>query len=255
MIYVEDIAFRYETDSIIRDITADFSDERLTGIIGPNGVGKSTLLKCMVRLLKPCQGAIYLDDRDLFAIRARELAKLQAYVPQNSSLIFQMPVKEYVTLGRRPYVEWSLKKEDMEIVDEMMDYLSIQSMADKYMNEISGGEKQKVMLARALVQQPDVLMLDEPTSALDIRHQLEVMELLRKISKEKKCAVIIVMHDLMLVARYCDKVILMKDGEIYASGTPLDTITEENVRQVYGIHTRIIYGGDGMIIVPLKGIG
>lgn len=254
MIKAENLSFGYREKNILQQVNTDFQPCLVTGVIGPNGVGKSTLIKCLARILTPESGTVVIKGRDIFRMKSRDLAKLEAYVPQSGSMVFPLTVMEYVTLGRKPYVEWSLSREDHKIIADIMEYLRITSMQDKYMDEISGGERQKVMLARALVQQPDILILDEPTSALDIRHQLEVMALLRKIAAEKRCAVIVVMHDLMLVARYCDRVVLMKDGKVFAHGLPEMTITEKNIREVYGITSRILQTEVGLVVLPLESI-
>lgn len=254
MIKAEKLSFGYREKKILRQIDTEFQPSLVTGVIGPNGVGKSTLIKCLARILTPESGTVVVNEQDIFQMKSRDLAKVEAYVPQSGSTIFPLTVLEYVTLGRKPYVEWSLTGEDHQIIADIMEYLRITSMQDKYLDEISGGERQKVMLARALVQQPDILILDEPTSALDIRHQLEVMALLKRIAAEKQCAVIVVMHDLMLVARYCDRVVLMKDGAVFARGMPQDTITEENIRAVYGITARILQTEVGLVVLPLESI-
>ena len=152
-------------------------------------------------------------------------------------------------------MEWSISAHDKEIVEELLQYMGIASMREKFMDELSGGERQRVMLARALVQQPDILLLDEPTSALDIRHQLEVMGLIRRIAVEKHCAVILVMHDLTLVSRYSDRVVLMKDGKVWADGAPGQTITVENLRAVYGIESTLFQTEQGLVILPLHSVG
>ena len=241
--------------NILCGVGAEFSAGKVTSLIGPNGVGKTTLLKCLAGLLLPSIGTVWVKGRDMRQIKPRELARMQAYVPQNGSVLFPMTVYEFVCLGRRPYVEWSISAHDKEIIEELLQYMGIASMREKFMDELSGGERQRVMLARALVQQPDILLLDEPTSALDIRHQLEVMGLIRRIAVEKHCAVILVMHDLTLVSRYSDRVVLMKDGKVWADGAPGQTITVENLRAVYGIESTLFQTEQGLVILPLHSVG
>ena len=251
----ENICFSYGSKAVLCGVGAEFSAGKVTSLIGPNGVGKTTLLKCLAGLLLPSIGTVWVKGRDMRQIKPRELARMQAYVPQNGSVLFPMTVYEFVCLGRRPYVEWSISAHDKEIVEELLQYMGIASMREKFMDELSGGERQRVMLARALVQQPDILLLDEPTSALDIRHQLEVMGLIRRIAVEKHCAVILVMHDLTLVSRYSDRVVLMKDGKVWADGAPGQTITVENLRAVYGIESTLFQTEQGLVILPLHSVG
>lgn len=251
----QNVCFSYGEKSVLRDASVQFCAGEVTSLTGPNGVGKTTLLKCMAGLLHPQKGTVWVKGRAMQRIRPRELAKMQAYVPQSGSVLFPMSVYEFVCLGRRPYVEWSLSSQDKEIVTEIMQYMGIAPMSDKFMDELSGGERQRVMLARALAQQPEILLLDEPTSALDIRHQLEVMELIRRIAKEKSCAIILVMHDLTLAFRYSDRVILMKDGMIWADGTPEQTITTHNLRIVYEIESTLLQSEQGAVILPLRSTG
>ena len=251
----ENICFSYGSKAVLCGVGAEFSAGKVTSLIGPNGVGKTTLLKCLAGLLLPSIGTVWVKGRDMRQIKPRELARMQAYVPQNGSVLFPMTVYEFVCLGRRPYGEWSISAHDKEIVEELLQYMGIASMREKFMDELSGGERQRVMLARALVQQPDILLLDEPTSALDIRHQLEVMGLIRRIAVEKHCAVILVMHDLTLVSRYSDRVVLMKDGKVWADGAPGQTITVENLRAVYGIESTLFQTEQGLVILPLHSVG
>ncbi len=248
------ISFKYGSREIVKDVDAAFHVGEVTCLIGPNGVGKTTCLKCLARLLSPHKGTVWVKEYELAKIKSRELAKIQSYVPQNGSVTFPLSVYEYVCLGRRPYVEWSISHKDREIVENAIQYMGISHLREKYLDELSGGERQKVMLARALAQEPDVLLLDEPTSALDICHQLEVMELIRQIAWEKHCSVILVMHDLSLVFRYADQVIMMKDGKVWATGTPEQTITVENLRSVYGIESVLVQTEYGPALIPLFSI-
>ena len=209
------------------------------------------MLKCLAHLLQPRKGTVWIQEQELSQIKPRNLAKIQSYVPQNGSVTFPLTVYEYVCLGRRPYIEWSLSRNDCAIVEESMQYMEVSAMREKYLDELSGGERQKVMLARALAQQPEILLLDEPTSALDICHQLEVMELIRRIAAEKHCAMILVMHDLSLVYRYADQAIMMKDGGIWVAGSPAQTMTVENLRVVYGIESVFVPTDYGPVLIPL----
>lgn len=176
----------YGEKNVVDEITFTVCSGRVTGIAGPNGVGKSTLLKCVAGLMRPAGGCISLDGSDMGKMNSRERARVLAYVPQKPALTFPMQAEDFIMLGRRPYVEWSLREKDYAVAEEVIRYLDIAHLREKYVDEISGGEYQKVMLARALVQEPKVLLLDEPTSALDIRHQMEVMQILRRVSREKK---------------------------------------------------------------------
>lgn len=217
----------------------DLGPGEVLGIVGPNGSGKSTLLKCVNRILKIKQGAVLIDGKDLGGIGLKELAKLMGYVPQSSRNTFPFTVFDVVVMGRRPYIQWSLGEKDKEIVAQILEYLGIGNLAMRYFNELSGGEQQKVIIARALAQQPQILLLDEPTSSLDIRHQLEILCILQRLVKSNHCSVIISMHDLNLASRFSDRMLMLKDGLIFAVGTPESVITEENIEAVYGVKSEV----------------
>jgi iron complex transport system ATP-binding protein len=208
-------------------------------IVGPNGSGKTTLLKCIDRILKPNQGAVLVDGRDVANIGLGELAKIMGYVPQSSTSTFPFTVFDMVLMGRKPYIQWSVGERDKEIVAEILTFLGISKLAARHFNEISGGEQQKVIVARALAQQPQILLLDEPTSNLDIKHQLEVLSIIKDLTRSRQLSVIMAMHDLNLASRFSDRMIMLKHGSIFAVGTPKSVLTEENIESVYGVKSHV----------------
>jgi iron complex transport system ATP-binding protein len=236
---INKLAFKYGGNPVLKDITIEVGLGELLCIVGPNGSGKSTLLKCINRILKTQQNTVLIDGKDAGKINLKELSKMMGYVPQSSMSTFPFTVFDVVLMGRKPYIHWSLSERDSEIVAEMLDYLGISQLAMRHYNELSGGEQQKVIIARALTQQPQILLLDEPTSSLDIKHQLEILCILRSLAQTKHCSVIMAMHDLNLAGRFSDRMLMLKQGCIYAVGTPEDVLTEENIDSVYGIKAQI----------------
>ena len=239
----------YGEKNVVDEITFTACSGRVTGIAGPNGVGKSTLLKCVAGLMRPAGGCISLDGSDMGKMNSRERARVLAYVPQKPALTFPMQAEDFIMLGRRPYVEWSLREKDYAVAEEVIRYLDIAHLREKYVDEISGGEYQKVMLARALVQEPKVLLLDEPTSALDIRHQIEVMQILRRVSREKNCIVLLVMHDLSLILRFTDQTAFLSGGHLEAFGDTEEIMTEELTEKVFGIPVKILNTPYGITMI------
>lgn len=236
---INNLCFRYNGFPALEDVKLTLGPGELLGIVGPNGSGKSTLLKCINRILKTEKNSVLIDGRDVGTIGFKELAKLLGYVPQSSRNIFPFTVFDIVLMGRRPYIQWNLGNKDKEIVAKILDYLGIGDLAMRYFNELSGGEQQKVIIARALAQQPEILLLDEPTSSLDIKHQLEILCLLRSLTQTNRYAVVISIHDLNLACRFSDRMLMIKDGRIFAVGNPASVVTEENIEAVYGIKSRV----------------
>ena len=240
LVQIEHLNFSYTDTPILKDINLEFSKPELVAILGPNGVGKSTLIHCMNRILKPSSGRVLINEKDVQTYNLKELAKIQGYVPCMSTDSFPMNVIDAVLLGRHPHSNWKSTKEDVEIAYDVMHSVGIDELAQRPFNKLSAGQHQKVMLARGLAQETSILLLDEPTANLDVRHQLEVTKMLRNFSHEKNILVIMICHDLNIAAKYADSIIMMKDGSIYASGTAEEVIKEENIRSVYDVDCRII---------------
>ena len=236
---INNLSFSYNGFPALDDLNLKLELGEFLGVVGPNGSGKSTLLKCMNRILKTKQNTVLIDGIDVSAISIKELAKKMGYVPQSSRNIFPFTVFDVVLMGRRPYIQWNLGDKDKEIVAQILDYLDVGHLAMRFFNELSGGEQQKVIIARALAQQPQIILLDEPTSSLDIKHQLEILCILRSLTRSKHCSVIVSMHDLNLTSRFSDRMLMIKKGCIYVAGTPDVVITEENIEAVYGIKSRV----------------
>ena len=236
---INKLSFNYTGIQVLKDVELDVELGEMLSIVGPNGSGKSTLLKCINRILKTKQNTVLVDGRDTSRLNLKELSKVMGYVPQSSTSTFPFTVFDVVLMGRKPYIHWNLSERDNEIVAEMLDFLGIGELAMRYFNELSGGEQQKVIVARALAQQPQILLLDEPTSSLDIKHQLEILCMLRSLTQSKERSVIVTMHDLNLASRFSDRMIMLKQGKIFASGTPESVLTEENIEKVYGINCKV----------------
>lgn len=235
MINIKNINFNYDEKPVLKNINLHVKAGELVSIIGPNGSGKTTLLKCISGILPLKSGQITLGGRDISSYKKKELAKLMAFVSQNTSIEFAFSVTDIVLMGRSPYLGpfQSETLEDLKIAFDAMEMTNITYIKDKKVTEISGGERQRVVIASALAQTPKLLLLDEPVSSLDIQHQMEVMGILRRLTAEKNITVVTVLHDLNLAAEYSDEVILLKDGNVIKSGKPCEVITEDNIDYVY----------------------
>lgn len=234
---VKNLDFDYGTNKIIENISFHVEPGDFISILGVNGSGKSTLIKCLNKILKCDEGVVFIENQDINNLKNNDIAKIIGYVPQNLEKGF-LTVFDTVLLGRKPYIEWNVSEDDIELTWNIIKSLNLEDLALRYVNELSGGELQKVIIARALVQEPKILLLDEPTSGLDLKNQFEVMKFIKKISKEHAIASIIVMHDLNLAIRYCDKFIMLKKGGLIISGDMCD-LSANHIKQIYGVDVYI----------------
>ncbi len=232
---VREVYYRYTDRWVLEDISLEVMEGEILGIIGPNGSGKSSLLKLLSRVNVPQKGDISLREVDINLMAQMDLAKCVAVVPQESSFFFPFTVGEIVLMGRVPHLRGRLfeSSHDMNVAMEVMTWMDIAGLEGRPVTEISGGERQRAIIARALTQEPDVLILDEPTTSLDIGHQMDIYNILTRLNIEKGLTMIISSHDLNLSSQYCHRLMLMSRGRIYAVGTPSEVITEENIRDVY----------------------
>ena len=239
---ISNLDFQYSEDlKILHGINLTLDSPGLICIIGPNGVGKSTLVKCINRLLKPTSGEVTIDGAPVSEYPPKELAKKVAYVPATSSDDFSMSVMDTVMMGRHPYHRFGSTKEDLHIVYEVLKELNITHLALRNYDELSAGQHQKVALARGLAQSTDILILDEPTANLDVRHQVQVTELMRDIAHNKGITVLMISHDLNVSCKFADRLIVMAyPGIIYRIGTPKEVISEDLIRYVYGMNSKIV---------------
>lgn len=250
MVEVKNISYSYNAaaGNVLSGVGFTMAAGECLAILGNNGAGKSTLLKCIDRVY-PVKGAsVTVGGKDVFCMSKREMAQQIAYVPQNTSTV-DMTVFDAVLLGRKPYIKWDAGEEDRKIAMEIIQKLGLEEYLLRNVSRLSGGEAQKVMLARALAQQPKLLLLDEPTSNLDPRNQHEVMQTVRKIAREHQICVITILHDLNLAIRYCDRFLFLKDAEVYACGGR-EVMTPENIEAVYEMHVHLENYMDIPVIIP-----
>ena len=238
MIEAKGICFHYKNCPVVlQNVDFQAEDGYFLAILGNNGAGKSTLLKCMNGILKPDAGSLLLDGEDLLTMPHRQVAQRVAFVAQTVAST-QMTVHDMVMLGRRPYMGWSFSREDHDIVHAAMARLGLMDMRGRFLNQLSGGERQKVMIARALAQQPKLMLLDEPTSSLDISNQYQVLRIVQDICHNDGLAAIMVIHDLSLALRFCDRFLLLRRGEVYRYGD-CSVLDARAMRDVYGVEAKI----------------
>ena len=249
MICVDHLCYHYKGGrQILRDVSFELEDGHFLAVLGNNGVGKSTLLKCMNRILTADSGHCRIDGEDLLTLSHREIAKRVAFVAQHVPDT-QMTVHDMVMLGRRPYMTWGVTEHDHHVVHEAMRYLNLEDMRGRFLNRLSGGERQKVMLARALAQEPTLLLLDEPTSNLDIRNQYQVLQITRDLCREQNLTAMIVIHDLNLALRFCDRFLLLRAGEVYRYGGA-EIFDADALRDVYGVTGSIVQvQGQSLVLI------
>jgi iron complex transport system ATP-binding protein len=236
-----DVDCYYGSVKVLDKVSFSIDAGDLVGLLGPNGSGKTTLLRAISRTLKPKVGTIFLNEADVYSMKSLEVARNLAVVPQNAFLAFDFTALDIVLMGRNPHLSRFERESptDLTIAKEAMELTNSWHLAEKPINELSGGERQLVMIARALAQEPKVLLLDEPTSHLDINNQIAVMDLLRRICEEKKIAALAVFQDFNLAARYCDSAIMLSKGKIFALGPVEKVLTEKNIAKVFHVNVQV----------------
>lgn len=241
-IKIQNLKWKFGDRLILKDINLTIKKGYFYSIIGPNGSGKTTLLRNIAKSLEPKPKTVFVDNVDITRLSRRDMAKRLSVVPQNTNIEFEFTVMDIVLMGRSPYIGRFLAegRKDLEIAERAMKSTNTWHLKDKPITQISGGERQRVIVARALAQDTDIMLLDEPVSQLDIHHQIELMETIQGLIKDRKITVISVMHDLNLAAQYSDYIILMNEGKVVCQGMPGDVITEENIRRVYKLDSYIM---------------
>jgi len=241
IIAAQDVDFSYYNGLVLRDVTLSLATGAMVSLIGPNGSGKTTLLKILCGLLKPKRGRVLLSGQDIGRLSRREVAQEVALVPQELSVPFDFTVREMVMLGRTPYVRHlrGMTPQDHQTVDRMLTLTNTSALAQRPFNELSGGEQQRVIIAMALAQEPRVLLLDEPVVHLDVNHQIEILELIRRLNRQAGLTVLATMHDLNLASLYFDRLILLNEGRIVTSGAPGEVLREDTIRRVFRADVRI----------------
>ncbi len=241
-LHVKDVSVGYGERTVLDTLNVDIKRGTVTSIVGPNGCGKSTLLRTMSRLLNPTKGEIVLDGKSIHDIPTRKLATQLGLLPQSPIAPDGIVVADLVGRGRTPHQgilgRWS--QQDYDIVAEALETTGISDLAERSIDELSGGQRQRVWIAMALAQRTDTLLLDEPTTYLDVKHQLDVLDLLTELNRDRGTTIVMVLHDLNLAARYSDELVAVSGGKVFAHGHPREVITKENVKSVFGIDSVII---------------
>ncbi len=253
-ITIKDLSFSYGSRKILEDLSLVVGDSEVLSLVGPNGSGKTTMIKCIDRILKP-KGSILLNGgRDLQSLSRQEVAKYIGYVPQSTTSVLTTTVFDTILMGRKPHMGWRVAEEDIDKVVDIMKLLHVEEFALKDFSELSGGQKQRVLIARALAQEPEVLLLDEPTSNLDVKHQLEALDTVRSIVKKTEISAVMAIHDLNLAARYSDSLVMLKKGVVHAVGDPLSLLTRENIRAIFGVEAVVMNDLDRPYVVPIRSL-
>jgi iron complex transport system ATP-binding protein len=254
---LENLSVRLSKTDILRSVSLEIASESCTAIIGPNGAGKTTLLKCLNRLLKPSSGSVSLFEKKLESYAQKEIAKHVAYVPQVSSTFFNFTVYEFVMLGRYPHLSpfTAVSQEDKAVVDDALAHTGMTQFSDRSMSTLSGGERQAVFIAAALAQGGKVLLMDEPTTYLDYKHQVDVLELIRKLHDEEGMTIVLVTHDVNQALAVCDHVIALKDGEKKFDGTPEALLDGDELESIFETQFELteIAGQALPIVSPIGG--
>ena len=239
-IATRNLSFAYQDRVVLHDVSLSVEHGEMIGILGPNGSGKTTLLKIFSAVLQG-QGAVKINDRDIETYGRRDLSKLFGVVAQESRVNFPYTVAEVVLMGRASYHSpFALEgKKDIEIARASMELTDSLSLSDRYLHELSGGEKQRVIIARALAQEPEILLLDEPSAFLDLKHQVQVFELLCRLNRERGMTIVAALHDLNLAALFFPRLVMLREGKIYRDGSPSEVLTEKTIEEVYGIRVRV----------------
>jgi len=249
MLGVDGVTFRYNSQPVLENITFQVHTHRITAILGPNGAGKTTLLRCINRILRPESGTVQIEEQDLAHCSSREIARRVAYVAQRSEPR-RISAFDSVLLGRKPHIGWNVSHHDMEMTQATLKRLELEHLSLRYTDRMSGGEYQKVCIARAVVQEPTVMLLDEPTASLDLKNQLAILRLLRTIVRGHRMCAVIAMHDLNTAFRYADNFLFLKDGTIYAA-VDRSQITGDIIEEVYGVPVIVERHQDHPVVLPL----
>lgn len=245
---VNGLSFSYNHRSILNDIDFRLESGELLAILGPNGSGKTTLLKCIDGILHPQSGTITIDGKRIDDYARSDIAKIIGYVPQSNGRVFPNTVFDTVLLGRKPHIQWAPTSEDLEIVSGLIEQLNLEEFALRSITDLSGGERQKVIIGRALAQEPSILLLDEPTNNLDLKHQMAVLDLVKQQTK-KGLSVIMALHDLNLALRFCDRILMLHEGNVYTEGG-LDVLTPEAIEAVYDVEVSTVEYSRGVFVIP-----
>ncbi|HWQ75008.1 MAG TPA: ABC transporter ATP-binding protein [Syntrophomonas sp.] len=246
---VRGIRFSYPGHPVLSDIGFSVERGECLAVLGTNGTGKSTLLKCLNRILTPQAGTVWIGPDSINRLGRNELAQKIGYVEQKREGS-RCTVFDAVLLGRKPYIRWDVTKKDLEITDQAIAALGLSGFAMRYLDELSGGELQKVVIARALGQEPELLLMDEPTSNLDLKNQLEVLQIIRGVTEERGISAVVTMHDLNLALRFADKFLFLKDGFVFAAGGP-EVVTPATIENVYSVPVIIQNYGSQSVVIPL----
>lgn len=243
MLKLAHVSFSYDGNSVLKGVDLEVERGEMVALLGPNGSGKTTLLKLACGVLRPNEGEVSLNGSPLPDLKRRYLAQQVAVVPQQFFTPFAFTLREVVLLGRTPFLKAFAdeRSSDRHVVEKAMALTGVDGLKDRYFNELSGGERQKGVLAMALAQEPGLLLLDEPTAHLDINYQVEISELVQRLNREQGLTVVAAMHDLNLAALYFDRLVLLKEGFIYATGRPEEVLTEETIRETFSASVEVTH--------------
>lgn len=251
-IVIDNVSKVYGDKKVLDAISLSLGSAEIVALVGPNGSGKSTLIKTIAGVHDQTAGTITIDGKDIRKMDPVDLAKMIGYVPQHFTYTLYSTVFETVLLGRRQHIKWSVSDEELSRVQAALDALEMSHLAGSYMDQLSGGERQKVFIARALAQDPQLFLFDEPTSALDIRYQIEVMETMRELTWERGTGMIIAVHDLNLAYRYADTVVVLTQGRMAGYGKPDEILTPPCINAVYGVDSFVVDNEFGKFLVPFR---